>query len=265
MHARKSEKRNEGRRVRLLLRLGAALWFAILAGGTAADSCIDCHGKPELRVTDVKLFDYFQDWSMSVHSQEGVGCSDCHGGDPSAGDMQAAHRTSRGEDLGSETNYRRIPETCGQCHSEIHDAYLSSAHYRKLMAANDGQPGPNCVTCHGSLNVAALNVATVHDACVDCHNEASANRPEVPHRAEELLGHYLSIHRLYRYISVKGDPARFKELASELSGQVGDLAREWHHFDLDRIEEHTERLLERLREERRRARIYYLQRKAAGE
>ena len=35
--------------------------------------CVDCHGNPELRVTNPKLFTYFEDWRKSVHHAEQVG------------------------------------------------------------------------------------------------------------------------------------------------------------------------------------------------
>ena len=179
--------------------------------GAAEDSCVECHSSPQFLVTNKKLYDYYRLWEVSVHGQEEVGCSDCHGGNPAAKDKEAAHRVAAlpGGEKTSPVNYQNIPKTCGQCHDEIYKHYTTSKHYEKLLAGERaGKPiGPNCVTCHGSVNTAVLNVGTVRDTCEKCHNRENDNHPDIPDRAEEKLNEFLSIHRYYRFITVRGDPA----------------------------------------------------------
>jgi formate-dependent nitrite reductase cytochrome c552 subunit len=63
--------------------------FAVNTGSVAGvtNSCIECHGQPDLRVTEKKLYKYFREWELSIHAQEGVTCVDCHGGNPDKTDM----------------------------------------------------------------------------------------------------------------------------------------------------------------------------------
>ncbi len=76
------------------------------------ESCITCHGNPDFLVTDKKLHDYFQQWESSIHMQEGVTCSDCHGGNPEADEKDAAHDTEMaGSEKDSAVNFKNIPST----------------------------------------------------------------------------------------------------------------------------------------------------------
>ena len=34
----------------------------------APNSCVECHGNPDFLVTAKKLFDYYQEWEISIHS-----------------------------------------------------------------------------------------------------------------------------------------------------------------------------------------------------
>ena len=65
------------------------------------ESCITCHSDPDFLVTHPKLYEYYRDWEGSIHGQQEVTCSDCHGGDPEASDASQAHSEFGG---GGETN-----------------------------------------------------------------------------------------------------------------------------------------------------------------
>ena len=78
-------------RASLLLPLVVLLPLELSASEREEDSCVDCHSDPDLLVKNKKLYDYFQEWSASVHKQEDVSCSDCHGGNPEVDDKDAAH------------------------------------------------------------------------------------------------------------------------------------------------------------------------------
>jgi nitrate/TMAO reductase-like tetraheme cytochrome c subunit len=217
----------------------------------AKDSCVECHSKASFLVTNKKLYDYFQRWGSSVHKQEGVTCVDCHGGNSGSSDKEKAH----GEDLdeaqaNSAVNFRNIPETCGECHQDIYEGFRESTHFEHLVSENQEDQGPTCVTCHGSINVAVLNVNTVEETCRACHNEETENSPENPQEARALLNRFLSIHRYYRYITVRGDPAETKQFFEEFDAQIRDLSATWHTFDLDTLGEKTEAVLGELRAKR---------------
>ena len=225
-----------------------------------SDSCVECHSDSELMVTNKKLYDYFLRWDSSIHKQEEVSCTDCHGGNPGVSDKKGAHGGDLGEaEEKSAVNFRNIPETCGECHDEIFEGFRESEHFEHVSKEKEkgGQQGPTCVTCHGSINVAVLNVTTVEEICQQCHNEDSDNEPENPREARTLLNRFLSIHRYYRYITVRGDPAETKRFFERIDAQIGDLTVTWHSFDLEAIEEKTEAVLGELKAKREEVAIAY--------
>jgi nitrate/TMAO reductase-like tetraheme cytochrome c subunit len=217
----------------------------------AKDSCVECHGQASFLVTNKKLYDYFQRWSTSIHKQEGVTCVDCHGGNSGSSDKEKAHGGDLAEaQANSAVNFRNIPQTCGGCHEDIYQGFRESRHFEHVVNKNQQDQGPTCVTCHGSINVAVLNVNTVEETCRQCHNEETENSPENAQEARTLLNRFLSIHRYYRYITKRGDPTETKRFFEEFDTQIHDLSVTWHTFDLDAIGEKTEAVLEGLRVKR---------------
>jgi hypothetical protein len=241
----------------------ALLCVAPRGSATAAeeksDSCIECHSGSELMVTNKKLYDYFLRWGESIHKQEGVSCDDCHGGNPELSDKDKAHGGSLGgSDVKSAVNFRNIPDTCGECHDDIFEGFQKSEHFEHVSnQGEEEEQGPNCVTCHGAINVAALNVTTVEEICQKCHNEESDNQPENPRKARALLNRFLSIHRYYRYITVRGDPVETKLFVARIDPQISELTVTWHSFDLEAIEEKTEAVLTELNAKRAEVAIAY--------
>ncbi len=229
-----------------------AAWSAPPAYG-GEGSCVACHKDPDFQVTNKKLFDYFRLWEQSVHAQEGVGCADCHGGNPGGRVKAAAHGSSKlgAAQPSSPVNYRNIPRTCAQCHEAFYEHYRQSAHFRHLKTRRKNRrQGPNCVTCHASVSTTVLNVNTVRKTCENCHNAETGNHPEIPGRAEILLSKFLSIHRFYRYLTIKGDLLNGRETFELIERQTNSLFVEWHTFDLEAIEEKTTELLKIMKQER---------------
>jgi hypothetical protein len=215
------------------------------------DSCVECHSDPSFLVTNKKLYDYFQRWTSSLHAQQEVTCVDCHGGNPELSGKKGAHGGDlAGSKKGSAVNFRNIPGTCGDCHEDILEGFRGSAHFKHLTTEEKEEQGPNCVTCHGSINVAILNVNTVEEVCSQCHNEASGNHPENPQKARELLNRFLAIHRYYRYINVRGDAVETRPFFEMVDTQLRDLSVTWHTFEIERIGEKTQAVFEALRTKR---------------
>jgi len=245
-----------------ILLLGAALALGLpappgLAGQAAGgDSCVECHSNPDFLVQNKKLYDYYQQWDTSVHSQEDVACFDCHGGNPQAEDKDGAH--GDGVDESSEhsgINFKNVSNTCGHCHDEILEGFKTSQHFEHVLANKQEKQGPTCVTCHGSINVGILNVTSVKASCARCHNEETDNHPENPEKAQSVLNHFLSIHRFYRYLTTRMNPAEAKAFFSEIDVRMRKLSVTWHTFDLDAIEVATNDLLKLLKAKRDEVRI----------
>ena len=77
--------------------VNAKVWLLLLATAFCAGSaraqaqntCLDCHGSldPPLQVTERQFAD-------DIHSQKGLTCASCHGGDPAKADMDAMSKAA---------------------------------------------------------------------------------------------------------------------------------------------------------------------------
>jgi len=220
----------------------------------AENSCVECHGKRDLMVQNKKLFDYFQAWKFSIHGVSGVMCQECHGGHPSEPSQAAAHGKAilGASQTGSPTSYQNVPDTCARCHDDVFQNYRKSKHFEHLKVSGESKEkqGPNCVTCHGSVNTSVLNVTTVRSTCMQCHNKDTGNYPEIPEQAEAVLSQFLSIQRYYRFIATKTDASRAKSMFKVIDPRVKRLNASWHTFDLEKVTRDTLDLLDYLKVQR---------------
>src|SRR5215475_2192825 len=77
----------------------------------AKNSCLDCHSilPDELGVTEEKF-------SHDIHSQKGLTCVSCHGGDANADEAEKAMSTKAG--FKGKIDRKQVPQLCGSCHSD---------------------------------------------------------------------------------------------------------------------------------------------------
>ncbi|HXY13667.1 MAG TPA: cytochrome c3 family protein [Terriglobales bacterium] len=149
----------------------------------APSTCLDCHGAldPPLQVTPAQF-------AQDIHSQKGLTCANCHGGDPTKADMDAM---SKAAGFRGKIERKQIPELCGHCHSDGAfmrkynpslrtdqlAQYKTSVHGKRL-AQGDSKVAV-CIDCHGvhdlrpandlRSKVSPLNVA---QTCSRCHSDA---------------------------------------------------------------------------------------------
>jgi len=152
--------------------------FALLACGAYAaeprtTSCTKCHDSdlftPQQRAK-VRAF------QSDVHSEVGLSCHDCHGGnpDPKADITEAMDPAFAANPYAGVPSRRDIPEFCGRCHS--------SADYMKRFnpAARVDEVAEYRTSVHGKLLAQGdANVAT----CIDCHSVHGIKRrtnPDAP-------------------------------------------------------------------------------------
>jgi hypothetical protein len=127
-----------------------------------------------------------------IHAQEGFTCSDCHGGNPKATDMDAAHdKTWRGAPRPSE-----VPSLCGRCHSNAafmrnynprlpvdqEDKYATSVHGQRLAKGDENVAV--CTSCHGvhgilpvTLPRSPVYATNIPSTCNHCHGDAALMAP----------------------------------------------------------------------------------------
>lgn len=136
--------------------------------------CVDCHRglyRTELKLPVVEL-------PRSVHGEEEIDCTGCHGGDPEL-DTIRAHAPSFG--FRAAPNAAQTVELCGACHEEHGEAvqeYLGSAH---ATAAAEGRRGASCFGCHGAHGILRVDdpdspahPTHVAETCGGCHADADA-------------------------------------------------------------------------------------------
>lgn len=158
--------------------------LSILSAAPPKDSCVSCHsqlpgdfGKP------AKLF------SEDIHHQQGLGCADCHGGNPNDDSMNAMSPAKGFRGVPSKA---QIPAFCGRCHSDPSymrkfnpglrtdqvSEYFTSVHGKRLKQGDSKVAV--CVDCHSVHNIRAVTdtrapVYPTHvaETCAHCHADAN--------------------------------------------------------------------------------------------
>jgi hypothetical protein len=210
----------------------------------AEDTCTECHKDPKFRVQNPVLFNYYKNWKDSTHELEDVTCIDCHGGDPTTSDKKSAHDigflslTSR-----DRASFKMVPEICSKCHAEIFIRFTESKHYKSLVEKGTG---PNCSTCHGSVNVNVYYTSVIARACKDCHNEYTGNRPEIVGEADKILHRINVAHALKGWIMISyKDEAPVK--VDEILALYDNVAQSWHTFDSEELDHKSEDLTNKMK------------------
>ena len=137
------------------------------------NTCIGCHS------------DTADEIKGSVHFQQGILCQNCHGGDPTKDDMEAAHAPAAG--FIGVPDKKAIAEKCGSCHADVEvmnfygvrtdqlARYKTSKHGKKLLLEGDTHVAV-CSDCHGYHNVLPVSdpnspvyPLNVPKTCNHCH------------------------------------------------------------------------------------------------
>jgi hypothetical protein len=166
----------------------ALLLLMFFCGGLACaqqqNTCLDCHSAldPPLQVT-AEMF------AQDIHSQKGLTCASCHGGDPTKADPDAM---SKSAGFRGKIGRSQIPALCGSCHSDAAfmrkynpslrtdqlGQYKTSVHGR-LFAKGDRNVAV-CIDCHGvhDLRPASDTRSKVHplnvaQTCSRCHADTT--------------------------------------------------------------------------------------------
>lgn len=197
----------------LSLVLAACCFSGIARAADTPNSCLDCHSALDapLKVTP-------EQFAQDIHSQKGLTCASCHGGDPMKDDDDAMSKKA-----GFRGKIKRadVPALCGKCHSDgaymrqynpklrtdQFSQYQTSVH-GKLLAKGDTNVAV-CVDCHSvhDLRPASDPRSKVHplnipQTCARCHADAAHMKGyKIP---TDQIGNYKqSVH--YEALTVRGD------------------------------------------------------------
>lgn len=188
-----------------------------LSGATAqtsSNSCLDCHSAlPDpLGVSQEKF-------SQDIHSQRGLTCASCHGGDPSSDDPDKA--MSRKAGWKGKIDRKKIPELCGSCHSDptfmrqfnpsLRTDQLAQYHtsvHGKRWSAGDPKVAV-CTDCHSVHDIKApsdprstVNPVNVANTCARCHGDANYMKG-YPISTDQFAKYSTSVH--HDALAIRGD------------------------------------------------------------
>ena len=141
--------------------------------------CITCHAENR---------DAFV---QGVHAARGIRCHDCHGGNPRADTLPAAHA---GRFIGKPTKIQAV-ELCASCHADPNRMrpfglpsgemaeFRSSRHGRLLLQGRD-TAAPSCIDCHNAHLIRRPDDArsdvyptNIPATCGRCHSDAALMAP----------------------------------------------------------------------------------------
>lgn len=163
----------------------AIAWLAWAAPAAAVESCVECHQAFESGATSPT-----QAMAHDIHAQRGVGCAECHGGDPAASDQAAAMDPARGF-IGRPAR-QTIPSLCARCHADPaymrkynpnlptdqYAKYLTSQHGKRL--ATGDHDVAVCTSCHEAHGIrpkkdplSPVYATNIPGTCATCHTDAT--------------------------------------------------------------------------------------------
>lgn len=199
---------------RWLIAMAAVLIATGLARGQGKNTCVDCHSllPDNLGVTAEKF-------SQDIHSQKGLACVSCHGGDASSDDPEV----SMGKKAGFKGKISRaqVPALCGSCHSDpgymrkynpsLRTDQLSQYHtsiHGKRLAAGDTKVAV-CVDCHSVHDIrppaeprSSVNPVNIPNTCARCHADADRMKEyKIP--TNQFAEYKKSVH--HEALMVRGD------------------------------------------------------------
>ncbi len=179
------------------------------------NNCLACHQKSGDH--QVELF------SLSTHSENGITCNRCHGGDPSATDKEQAHT---GKFIGKPSG-NDVLAMCGSCHRQMLAMFKTSRHFPEQR----GTPRMDCVACHGAHTVGSptRNFSFAY-YCTGCHGLEYL--PALPVDFQKMLTLVDDLTDFRRALKVKGQTASDDviERRKEIRRMVAEIV---HPTDLE--------------------------------
>lgn len=194
----------------VLVTLGASL-SASAQQANVIDKCFSCH-------SDIGS-DEATAYKNDIHYKAGVTCADCHGGDPTVEDQDAAMSAKNG--YVGVPKPLDIPQVCGKCHGPSSSAMKAKFHLNNVMddfrasvhgrALNESVDGPQCISCHGAHGMMSINdphspvyPTNVAKTCAKCHSKADYMKKFNPGLPVDQYQKYLS--SVHGQRNLAGDP-----------------------------------------------------------
>ena len=135
------------------------------------------------------VVDQIESYMSSIHARPNINdqsrtnatCYDCHD----------AHYIAPIDSASNPEAKLKIPATCGRCHTQALDAYMTSVHGKEIGSGNTN--AAVCTDCHTSHNIDVPNDVTgrlaITQQCGDCHEENQDSYLETYHGKITRLGY----------------------------------------------------------------------------
>jgi nitrate/TMAO reductase-like tetraheme cytochrome c subunit len=169
----------------LVLLGGSAPGALAAAGGT----CADCHSYMSKRSQTIVA-----EWKASIHAKKGIGCADCHGGNPRNTTIDGSMWNVPG--FKGRPRKQDIPALCAKCHANPaymrpfnisstsqFAEYKQSVHGKRLLQQGDTKVAA-CTDCHGIHDLRAANdvrslvyKTNIPKTCARCHADEKYMKP----------------------------------------------------------------------------------------
>lgn len=213
------------------------------------NQCVVCH----LSLTEpLRVSAHFYEWLNSKHSEKGVSCDKCHGGDALAKDKQDAHKgVLRSSFPQSRLHPQNLTTTCSACHQDTVSAFVESSHFRKLK---DSGGGPSCTTCHHHMASSVIYwPPETGQLCASCHQaeqNPAAKYAKVPEQAVDVITAFNRADEVIewsQFLITEGRKRRMLLKAEEVElkkqEQILKLAKvKWHEFELNNSRQHADQV-----------------------
>ncbi|HEX4946742.1 MAG TPA: cytochrome c3 family protein [Blastocatellia bacterium] len=202
------------------------------------NNCVSCHAS---LIEPVGVSAHFYEWRNSLHEKRGVGCEQCHGGDPKAKTLAAAHVGVLAPSFAqSKLHPQNLPATCNACHQGIVSAFVTSKHYQLLQTSNHA---PSCTNCHHHMATSVITWPPDTAAlCAKCHNTngVAAPYPRVPTQAGATIAAFSRAEGIIEWareliragqqkkLSFKPEEAQLAQFEKSLQ----EARKQWHAFNL---------------------------------
>lgn len=141
--------------------------------------CIMCHAEKR------------RSFVQGIHSEAGIRCDDCHGGDVSAVESEPAHA---GEFLGSPSK-NEVVRLCASCHSDVERmrpfglpadqvAEFRTSRHGQLLLEEGNTDVPTCSGCHDAHTIlppddarSSVHPTQIPRTCAACHSDEERMAP----------------------------------------------------------------------------------------
>ncbi len=147
--------------------------------------CIRCHTNDVLKHT----FHPQLIQAVTAHEEPAVGCKDCHG----------THDVVSPKVPGSKFSKEHLVEACAECHSDVRDDFLKSAHGKANASGIAG--APTCLACHrnaitpNDLKGDTLGAKVAQEKlCLSCHLDKPEIRQQTSPSAGFIAAYEQSVH-----------------------------------------------------------------------